>query len=43
MKVVFTAGLAFTGNSGMGSILFDQSRLYPAGKGPEEEPVVPTP
>lgn len=43
MKVVFTAGLAFTGNTVMGAFLFDQSRLYPAGQGPDEEPVVPAP
>lgn len=43
MKVVFTAGLAFTGNAAMGALLFDQSRLYPAGSSPEPEtPVPPT-
>lgn len=31
MKVVFTAALAFTGDTKMGPLLFDQSRLYPAG------------
>lgn len=32
MKAVLTAGLAFTGNTAMGPILFDQSRLFPAGQ-----------
>ena len=31
MKVVFTAALAFAGDTKMGPLLFDQSRLYPAG------------
>lgn len=43
MKVVFTAGLAFTGDAGMGPILFDQSRLYPADRAAEPEPAAPTP
>jgi hypothetical protein len=45
MKVVFTAGLAFTGNEAMGPLLFDQSRLYPAGTEaePETPAVPPTP
>jgi hypothetical protein len=43
MKVVFTAGLAFTGNEAMGPLLFDQSRLYPAGSSAvPESPAPPT-
>jgi hypothetical protein len=43
MKVIFTAGLAFTGDTKMGPILFDQSRLYPAGSSGEktEKPGTP--
>lgn len=41
MKVVYTAGLAFTGNSAMGPILFDQSRLYPASQSADEEEPAP--
>ncbi len=40
MKVVFTAAFAFTGDTKMGPILFDQSRLYPAGSSPDA-PVTP--
>ena len=40
MKVLFTAALAFTGDTRMGPILFDQSRLYPAGQSGEKEPAV---
>lgn len=43
MKVLFTAGLAFTGDTRMGPILFDQSRLYPAGQSGEKDPVVTPP
>jgi len=43
MKVVLTAGLAFTGNPAMGPILFDQSRLYPAGRAPDEDSSAPPP
>lgn len=46
MKVVFTAGLAFTGKEAMGPLLFEQSRLYPAGSGAEPDapaaPVTPS-
>ncbi len=43
MKVLFTSGLAFTGNATMGPVLFDQSRLYPAGQSGEPAPVSVTP
>lgn len=43
MKVVFTAALAFTGDVKMGSILFDQSRLYPAGSSATPTPASPLP
>ncbi len=43
MKVLFTAGLAFTGDTKMGPILIDQSRLYPAGQSGEKEPPVALP
>ncbi len=43
MKVIFTAALAFTGDTRMGPILFDQSRLYPAGQSGEKEPAVSPP
>ena len=41
MKVVFTAALAFTGNTAMGPILFDQSKLYAPGQSPEPDPEPP--
>jgi hypothetical protein len=43
MKAIFTAALAFTGDTRMGPILFDQSRLYPAGQSGEKEPAVTPP
>lgn len=43
MKVVFTAALAFTGDTKMGPILFDQSRLYPAGSSGDDAVVPATP
>lgn len=41
MKVVFTAALAFIGNTAMGAVLFDQSKLYAPGQSPEPEPTPP--